>query len=133
VEVGSSNQFTGEEYLGTLLNRHMFVLRDANTATEQNELFYDIAFTMRPTSYPGTTKYGINSLMAHKLDTKFDDGLPYGGNIIGGKTVTGLFTDATGTICNTSKNDSQGSAAAATYTDSIDITKGCLVAFITNY
>jgi prepilin-type N-terminal cleavage/methylation domain-containing protein len=132
VEVGSGkDQFTGEAYLGTLLNRHMFVLRDANTATEQNELFYDIASIIRPALYLGTTKYGINSLMAHKLDTKFDDGLPYGGNIIGGKTATGLYTDTMGTICNTG-NTTQG-CAAAKYTDSVDITKGCLVAFITNY
>jgi prepilin-type N-terminal cleavage/methylation domain-containing protein len=131
IEVGDKN-LTGAEYLGTLLNRHMFVLRDANTATEQNELFYDIAFTMHPNLYLGTTKYGINSLTAHKLDTKFDDGLPYTGNIIGGKTAAGSFADATGTICNTS-NIVRTSIAAAKYTDSVDITKGCLVAFITNY
>ncbi len=108
--------------------RHMFILRDANII---NGLNLDI--TGASGQITGGANYAISSNLTQKLDSKFDDGLPYGGNIVGGLTISSWH--ATPNIsCNTfsgsGSTTSSGNITNNTYLSSNDISKGCLVAFL---
>jgi prepilin-type N-terminal cleavage/methylation domain-containing protein len=75
--------------------------------------------------------YGINALIAHKLDSKFDDGLPYTGNIRG----TSLFAaQASNTYCSQNRPRTVNTNPAnRVYIDSRDPYKGCDMFWLKSY
>jgi len=76
---------------------------------------------------------GLSSNVTKILDQKFDDGLPYSGNIIGGKNPV----DFGGMGCNNSrvlfnymnKNDENGINESVKYSESHNEKNGCIIAY----
>jgi hypothetical protein len=75
---------------------------------------------------------GLTALMAKKIDIKYDDGMPYTGNIISGQNQS-QFSKGTGcTTSTTIATTTTPTAAAATNyitSNTSDLTFGCIVAW----
>ncbi len=76
-------------------------------------------------------KYGLTASVTQKLDSKFDDGLPYAGNIVGGRNAAEWGNSKTS--CNNVVTPSTINAnitSSVLYLNSNSILNGCLVSFM---
>jgi hypothetical protein len=77
----------------------------------------------------------FTSIFALKLDTKYDDGKPYSGNIIAGQNISNN-TAATGKGCTTMTTTFASMTATdltATYNNTNNLLTGCVSAAVINY
>ena len=77
------------------------------------------------------TMAALPAFMAKKIDIKYDDGMPYTGNIISGQNISKM---GSGTGCTTSTTISTATPTATSTTNYIasgtsDLTNGCVVAW----
>ena len=117
---------------------HQLTLRDslATTITTASATpVGDIVSTS--TAAPAT--YPMSAVLAQKLDLKFDDGLPYSGNISGGRNLTDsavatALTVATAPCTTLVTTGSEATAANVTasvaYNNSNNINLGCIVSYL---
>ena len=135
VEINYSNDLpnTDDPYIRSLsatnVTYHSWILHSANkTFGNTNPLFDDVADIGR------NIRPAVSAKLASKLDLKFDDGLPYRGKILGGKSLLLGWND---NFCNngasgpTTVNKTMGSVAS--YINSNSLKQGCIVVFIGNY
>ncbi len=82
-------------------------------------------------------KYGITASLSQKLDTKFDDGLPYSGVVIAGKQFSMIADTASVDCTNTTTAENTFGAGgtgflSSQYLTTNNITNGCLLSFVIN-
>lgn len=121
---------------GSWGGRHYFLLRDANTATG---IVYDMSNNFSSGPQPS-----ISAKLAYMLDLKFDDGMPYTGNIMSGLNSSNDFIFASAStgslnVCTTISTTQMtpnfpipNAILADTYLQSNTIANGCLVGFLIN-
>jgi len=115
--------------LGWWSGQHMLVLRNSsslvNSATTDSLL---IGATVSWGSV--TTVPAVSANIASKVDKKFDDGLPYGGTIMGGKSLPAM--NAGSISCNDSPTtlNSYSIDASFKYINSNSVSSGCYIAYL---
>ena len=129
--------------IGSLLSwagSHQLTLRDSSvptTAASTSTSVLPVGDITSTSTSSGAT-YPISSLLAQKLDLKFDDGLPYSGTISGGRNLTdsgSSFTTVSTAPC-TSLIATGGEAngtnitSSVTYNNSNNLNFGCIVSYL---
>jgi len=117
--------------------KNALVLRDSNvTALGENTPLATIGdITSNSASATTQAKYAVSATLASKLDLKFDDGMPFSGNIASGRNVVdSALTGAAAVSCHnltTAENATTGAGivGTVTYQQSNNINNGCLVAY----
>jgi prepilin-type N-terminal cleavage/methylation domain-containing protein len=100
---------------------HALVLRNANLSAAST--LPDISGTT------STVRYAISANQAYKLDLKFDDGLPYSGNISGLRAPSSTSSSAC-TILSGDENVGSNLTSAISYQVTNDITVGCITSYL---
>jgi prepilin-type N-terminal cleavage/methylation domain-containing protein len=116
---------------------HQLTLRDSLATSVAGTTTVPIGDITTASTSPAT--YPLSAVLAQKLDLKFDDGLPYSGNISGGRNFTDsavatAFTAATAPCTTLITAGSEATAANVTatvaYNNSNNINLGCIVSYI---
>jgi prepilin-type N-terminal cleavage/methylation domain-containing protein len=101
---------------------HELVLRNANLTAA--------SITQDISSALSTARYAISANQAYKLDLKFDDGLPYSGNISGLRSASNTANNAHCTILAGDENTGANLTSAVLYQVTNDITTGCITSYL---
>ena len=116
--------------------KNAFVVRDSNyTAIGANTPLATIGdITSNSASSSTQATYAVSAILASKLDTKFDDGMPFSGNIASGRNAVDSAV-ASAVSCHslaTAENTVGGAGivGTVTYQQSNNINTGCLVAYL---
>ncbi len=133
ITVSDSYAFPQElAYISSSINRHQLTLVGANTATGNNyDLYQNSGVACSAGSCDSIQKYGLTASVTQKLDSKFDDGLPYAGNIVGGRNAAEWSNNKIS--CNnvvTPATVNANMTSSVLYLNSNSIPDGCLVSFM---
>jgi len=115
---------------------HQLTLRDSLATSVAGTSIAPAGDIVSTSTAPAT--YPMSSVLAQKLDLKFDDGLPYSGNISGGRNLTdsalATFTTVATAPCTAllskAESDSTGITASVAYNNSNNINLGCIVSYL---
>ena len=117
--------------------RNALVLRDSNVIAlgSTNTPILPLGDITSISTTAAQATYAISATLAQKLDLKFDDGMPFSGNIASGRNLTDAAA-TTAVACHslavTAENATTGAGITGnvTYQTSNNITAGCLVAYV---
>ena len=111
--------------LPVIVGKKLLIARNASTNNIDSTDFNNIAIA------PANDKLaGFSASFSQKLDTKFDDGKPYTGNIIAGKNVADLANTSGCTTANLANFAAVTSNLNAGYVNGKSLDGGCVVGFV---
>jgi len=121
--------------LASWAGSHQLTLRDSLATSVAGTTLAPAGDITTASTVPAT--YPMSAVLAQKLDLKFDDGLPYSGNISGGRNLTDsaltTFTAATApctALILKAESDATGITASIAYNNSNNINLGCIVSYL---
>ena len=121
--------------LASWAGSHQLTLRDSLATSVAGTTLAPAGDITTASTVPAT--YPMSAVLAQKLDLKFDDGLPYSGNISGGRNLTDsaltTFTPATApctALILKAESDATGITASIAYNNSNNINLGCIVSYL---